>query len=515
MAVTTSSHSAAAPRQDPFFVRKAGYDFFPADPMLTSVIRRVASISLCLASLLAASGCGGSGDSDAVRLELWTLALRPTFVDYMERVCDEFEAAHPGVEVVWVDVPFDAINRKLVAAAASGRAPDVVNLSDRDFARFASLGALEPLDSYLPEEEVEEVYLPGASRALRLGGGQLGLPWYLTTSVRLVNEAKLAAGGLSTEQLADDWAGLRTQARAYHEATGGGFLFTLPLGESSQLPLMMLGEGVVPFRMEGDRLVADLSQEEVRRFVSAWVELYRDGVLPRAAATRGHEHLVEMYQHASVAMVQTGPNMLRRVQDANPEVFSKTAVLEPVVGAIGRSHIALMCVSVTTQSDHPKLAAELARHVTSAENQAELASRATIMPSARAALGDERLARPLRAQGSAEGGAAEAKLALARAISARSLRRAVAFTPALEAWPDLRRSFDAGIKSVLLEGADVGEALSRIEASWNRHLAARRPATLSAVPRPEPVEGPPITATERGGAADAADGSDAADAAKE
>lgn len=393
----------------------------------------------------------------------------------MQRVCAEFEAQHPGVEVVWIDVPFDALNRKLVAAAASGRAPDVVNLSDRDFARYAALDALQPIDDYLAQP-ADQTYLPGAANALRLRDQQLALPWYLTTSVRMVNTERLARAGLTPDTLGETWTELAEQARGYFEGTGE-FLFTAPLGDSSVLPGELLAEGIVPFREVDGRLVADLTKREVVGYIEQWISLYRDGVLPRAAATRGHEHLVELYQNQRVAVIQTGPNMLSRVRDANAEVYATTQVLPPITGSLGRSHIAMMCLAVTRQSDHPDLATQLALHVTSAMNQAELARRATVLPSTQDT-------KPFaQVDISAEPDAV--RLHEARQISAASLPGAVAFTPAIEAWPDLRRAFDEGIKEALLGGQPVEPTLRRIEDRWNRLLDANRPVGLDAIPQPK------------------------------
>ena len=55
-----------------------------------------------------------------------------------------------------------------------------------------------------------------------------------------------------------------------------------------------------------DRLRADVTRGEVVDFVRNWVELYRDGVLPREAATSGHAHVVELYQNGRIAVAVTG-----------------------------------------------------------------------------------------------------------------------------------------------------------------------------------------------------------------
>ncbi|BAM03459.1 ABC transporter substrate-binding protein [Phycisphaera mikurensis] len=413
--------------------------------------------------------------SDAKRLEVWTLALSPYFDDYLTGVFGAFEAEHPGTEVVWVDVPFDAINRKLVAAAAAGRAPDVVNLSDRDFARVAALGGLADLDPLLADGVVER-YLPGAVRGLRLNGGLRALPWYLTTQVRMANAATLARGGLTPDTLANDWTGLRDQARAYHEETGG-FLFSVPLGETSELPMMLLSEGIRPFRETPDGLVADLTREEVAGYVSAWVDLYREGALPRAAATRDHTHLVEGYQKGEIALIQTGSNMLGRIRDAAPDVYGETVVKPGVTGRLQRSHIAAMVVGVSGRSEHPEEAAALAAFLTSPASQTGLSKQSGVLPSTPASLDDPYFAFP---EGASDD--PEARLTEARATSAASLRTAVAFTPAMETWPELRRAFNEGIKRALLGGEPTAGVLASIEAEWNRILAAARPVGPDALP---------------------------------
>ena len=38
---------------------------------------------------------------EQVELEMWTLALSPTFDDYINGVIDSFEAEHEGVTVNW------------------------------------------------------------------------------------------------------------------------------------------------------------------------------------------------------------------------------------------------------------------------------------------------------------------------------------------------------------------------------------------------------------------------------
>lgn len=442
---------------------------------------------LAVAAAIAATlplSCAREEAAPAQTLELWTLALRPTFTEYVEGLVAGFEAEHPGVDVVWVDVPFDALDRKLIAAAAAGRAPDVVNFSDMTFARFVALGGLEDLGPLLPGDPSAR-YLEGALSVGRIGGGLMALPWYLSTQVLTVNESLLARGGLAVEDLGEDWRTLAEQARAFRERTGA-FLFSQPLGVESQLPMMLMADGRAPFRAgPGGRVAADLTRPDVVEFVEFWVDLYRDGVLPREAGTRGFDHLVDLYQSGRIAAMNVGPTKLGVIRDAAPSVYASTRVLPPITGRLGRPHIATMLLGVTTQSRDPALAAELAWFLTSERNQEAFCRLATILPSTPGALGADIFAEP-----SPEVAASpEGPIALARARTAESLPESVAFTPGLETWPDLRRAFEDGIKRALLDGEDTREALALIEREWGRILAAAAPAPMDAVPRPDPVAG--------------------------
>lgn len=458
---------------------------------LKAWVARLAPSARCLCLLFVGVLCGSCdprGEDQTVRIEFWTLALRPTFTEYIEGVLADFEAAHPGVKVDWVDVPYDAIGRKLIAAAAAGRAPDVVNFSDRQFARFASLGATLDLTDLLPLDP-DRVYLDGAMRPARVNGQILAVPWYLSTTVQFINTDALRAAGWEASELGDNWATLRDQARTYHQKTGG-FLFSQPLAVESELPRMLLADGLVPFEERDGLLRARLTSDDIVAFIEAWVQLYRDGALPREAATSGHAHLVDLYQNGRLAMVLTGANFISRIADAAPDVFKATTIKPDVTGGLGRSHIAVMYLSVISSTQHPKISTELACWVTSPENQLAFCKRVNILPSTPASLNDAHFNPPSDTDRALT--TAESKITYARSLSATSLKTAVAFTPALGAWPDMRRAFNERIKLALLDGDDVQHTLAKIEQEWNRILDAGIPAGLDAVPRPQAVHKPDV-----------------------
>ncbi len=425
------------------------------------------------------AGCAGRSSSGPTRLEFWTLSLKP-FESYIRSIIAGFEAAHPGVEVEWVDVPFDAIERKLVAATAAGQSPDVVNMSDLTFARFASLGAFADHDPLLPEP-AERTYLGGALSVCRIDGVLRALPWYLTTQSVLANQEVLARAGLEPEGVPTRWGdllALAEQTRLDDDA----FLFSHPLGRESQLPAMMLADGVPLFGLDASgRLTVKLSSPEVIAMLSRWVDSFRSGLVPRESATKGHAHLIEGYQSGRLGLINTGPNFLGRIRDVAPSVFDATAVRPAVTGSLGRPHISVMVLGVMARSKNQRLAALLASHVTSAAAQLEFCRIVNILPSTPSSLSDPLFDPP------EETGDAESKMALARSSAAAALPDAVAFTPALAAWPDMRKVFEDRITRVLLGTSELEEALAETEGKWNQLLIATGGGPMDAIPTPAPI----------------------------
>jgi putative chitobiose transport system substrate-binding protein len=456
--------------------------------------RRFVAWTLAAAGLSGLLGsCGSSNEPSVTTVTLWTLALSPHFDGYMHEQVAAFEASHPGVKVDWVDIAYDALDRKLIAAAAAGRAPDVVNMADLNFARYVALGAFRDIRAELPGDPAS-TYLEGAINLCTIGGRLLALPWYVNPQTRIINTALLAKGGLAADELPPDWRTLCTLANQFHAATGD-YLFSQPLGEESQLPIMLLAEGLSPLRQRPDgRLAADLTNQQVRDYLEGWVELYRSGAMPREAATKGHSHLLDLYQDGKLAIISTGPNFLKRIRDVSPKVYATTTVRPGAVGALGRVHMPVMVLAVSNQTKHPKEAAELAWFMTAAPAQTALCRLAPIMPSSTASLSD-----PFFKPGGRPD--ADATLELGTSVALRTLPEAVAFTASLDTWPDLRRSFEDEFKRVLLDGVPLDEALGRIELQWNSLLDAAAPAGIECVPRPTKVAPPPAVVMLEGGGA--------------
>jgi len=94
----------------------------------------------------AASGTGGAA-AESGTLTVWHYFSDANQVKLMDEYASKFEAAHSGVKVDNVFVPYDQMNSKLISAAGAKTGPDIVVFNGAEAATLALGGALAPLDT--------------------------------------------------------------------------------------------------------------------------------------------------------------------------------------------------------------------------------------------------------------------------------------------------------------------------------------------------------------------------------
>lgn len=179
----------------------------------TKSLRRIASLA---AGLLAAglfTACTSTGDaSDSAtedcaartapaeakktEINMWVLPVfkgktgggEGDYLDWANSVADAFEAEHPDVTVVPQLLTYDGYSQKIKTMLAAGTSPDVVVSlgSLGGVAQFERIGALEPLDCFLSDEDLED-FDPAAMSAAEFDGLTYMLPLQYVVSGMLVN----------------------------------------------------------------------------------------------------------------------------------------------------------------------------------------------------------------------------------------------------------------------------------------------------------------------------------------
>ena len=438
--------------------------------MVRSIPRRRALPLLLLLVLVGLlPGCAtrpGGGRGGGRELSIWTLDLAPRFNPFMQAVIRDWEKRHPGVRVRWTDVPWNSVERKLLAAVYARTAPDVVNLNPPFAANLASKGGLLDLRSQLPAGAAAR-YLPAIWAAGQQDGLQFAVPWYLTTRVTMANTRLLAQAGLAAPPRR--WQEIPAYAEQVRRRTGRYALFvTVVPDDSAELMEVMVQMGVR--LLDGRRRAAFVSPEGRRAF-AFWTNLYRRGLLPREVVSQGYRRAIELFQAGELAQVASGPDFLRNLQTNAPGIAATTRAFPPLRGQDDAANVAVMNLVVPRRTTMPREAVDFALFLTNASNQLRFAEEARVLPSSRLAL--RQLEQRLRQEPNAAGNAL--LLRQARLLSLRTLSQARVLVPPSPGVKRLQAILYTQLQRAMLGEIGSDAALEQAGREWNAYAAARWP----------------------------------------
>jgi putative chitobiose transport system substrate-binding protein len=399
-------------------------------------------------------------------LSIWTLDLAPRFNPFMQAVIRDWEKRHPGVRVRWTDVPWNSVERKLLAAVYARTAPDVVNLNPPFAANLASKGGLLDLRSQLPAGAAAR-YLPAIWAAGQQDGLQFAVPWYLTTRVTMANTRLLAQAGLAAPPRR--WQEIPAYAEQVRRRTGRYALFvTVVPDDSAELMEVMVQMGVR--LLDGRRRAAFVSPEGRRAF-AFWTDLYRRGLLPREVVSQGYRRAIELFQAGELAQVASGPDFLRNLQTNAPGIAATTRAFPPLRGQDDAANVAVMNLVVPRRTTMPREAVDFALFLTNASNQLRFAEEARVLPSSRLAL--RQLEQRLRQEPNAAGNALLVRQA--RLLSLRTLSQARVLVPPSPGVKRLQAILYTQLQRAMLGEIGSDAALEQAGREWNAYAAARWP----------------------------------------
>ena len=428
----------------------------------------IRSTALLILLSLALQACGARPPSR--QLEVWTLQLSPKFDSYLNGLVEQWEARNPDIDVRWTDIPWGAVEQKLLAAVFARTAPDVVNLNPKFAAKLASRGGLLNLDEHVSANERER-YLEGAWQASTGPMGTFGIPWYLTSRITLVNGELLEAAGY--QQPPTRWQDLPAFAEAVHQATGRHALFVSVVPEDSAEILESFVQMGVQLLDEQKR--AAFNTPAGRRAFRFWTDLYRRGLLPREVVSQGHRRAIELYQSGDLALVSTSAAALNSIRTNAPAVAARTLVAPPLTGPDGSANVAVMNLVVPRQSDQPEAAVDFALFLTNPDNQYDFAKASDTLPSstvAMSALQQDVLQARKQLDGADDDEVAQALSA--QEVSLAALEQARVLVPADPEIKQLQAVIYQHLQQAMLGRLSAEEAVEAAADAWNHQVRQSR-----------------------------------------
>jgi len=415
----------------------------------------VRSAALTLAIVLVMTVAGLTAPQTTT-LEFWTISLQPFFTDYVNGLIADYQRANPGVQIKWVDVQFQAIEQKLLAAIAGGVPPDVVNLNVEFTVRIAEKGALLDLDGAVPAADRAR-YFEGLWGGTRFRGRAYGIPWYIAPPVLFFNSDLFKKAGLNTLNPPDTEEEMVAAARQIKDRTKAyGFM---PLIDGTRLMHRFLENGLPMLSADGKRAVFNTPAHVA--YLQKYVDLFKGDYFPDDTLRRGFNGAVERYSAGQLGMLLVGPQFLLRIKESNPEVYAQTFVGPYPIGKGKVIHAGLMALAVPKASKHQQDAVKFALFVSNDENQLEFSKLpgTVLFPSTKKAAAD-----PFFKQ---KGAGPEFK---ARAIAADELKSGRDLTVVVPNQSELYKIFREAVESAFFGKMSPKEALDWAVREWNARL---------------------------------------------
>lgn len=416
----------------------------------------------CLFALLGLSltwlvSCGGTPASNPAtpEIEFWTMQLQPEFTDYFNRLVSQFETANPGVKVRWVDVPWTAMESKILSAVSAKTAPDVVNLNPSFASQLAAKNAWLNLSTKVSTAE-QQKYLPNIWQASTLNNQSFGLPWYLTTPVNIYNKDLLQKAGIA--QPPKTYAELAIAAKQIKEKTGKAAIFvTFVPQDSGEVLESLVQMGVKLVDAQGQ---AAFNTPEGKAAFQYWVDMYKQNLLPKDVLTQGHRTAIELYQAGEVAFLSSGAEFMKAIATNAPDIAKVSAAAPQITGTTGKKKVAVMNLVIPQDSKNPDWALKFALYVTNTENQLAFAEAANVLPSTVESV--QQYQKSLTAKSGATA------VDQARSVSAAQLADAEVLVPAMKDAKKLQQAIYENLQAAMLGEKNVEQAIADAANQWNQ-----------------------------------------------
>ncbi|WP_234533135.1 sugar ABC transporter substrate-binding protein [Streptomyces shenzhenensis] len=336
---------------------------------------RTASLALVAASALTLTACGGSGGGDVSAgskqtLTVWAMG---TEGEKLADVAKVYEKAHPNITVKVTPVGWDVAHQKLVAAAAAGKLPDVMQMGSTYLGEFADMGALEQVDAKVFKKGD---FFPSAWDQGVYDGKSYGVPWYVDTRVLFYRTDLAKKAGLTGAPAT--MADLQKAAEAYQDKAGSKWgLQIQPSGldaVQSFYPFLYSAGGAV-LDSGGKPVVNSPAAVKVLEYYGSY---YQKGLSDKTF--RPGYDVTKDFNTGAVPMFFGGPWMVGLLDANYPGLKGKWAVAAVPADKASVSEAGGSSLTISADSTHKAAATEFITYLTDAKGQADWYERTKDLP---------------------------------------------------------------------------------------------------------------------------------------
>lgn len=295
----------------------------------SSISRRTALKGFAAAGLAVAAS--GRAFAQEVTLRWWSPQGAPAQRAAYQAQIAAFEAAHPGVRVVFEAASDEGYASQLAAAFASGEVPDIVtHLPSFAVQSYYANGLVEPFDDVIAAIG-EDKYYPGANDVFKAADGRYVGTGIGNTAANMLWMRRDLMNEAGVDKIPATWDELRTACQAMQK--GGVYGAPLPYGRNSMTSLIFVG---VIHQAGGHVFTPDLEVDLDNDGTRNALEFYRsmrEFCPPGATSYSWGDSLTAFVSGATATGIYAG-RVLANVTEQNPGIADHvTCAAYPTISA--------------------------------------------------------------------------------------------------------------------------------------------------------------------------------------
>lgn len=349
-------------------------------------MKKALTALMAAGALVALAACGSGNDNSSgdpapgekVTLKFQSLAFQKTTVAASKKIVADWNAAHPDIQVEYVQGSWDSVHDQLVTQFQGSTAPDIIHDESADITGFANQGYLADLTPYL-SQETKDAVPAGVWDTVKSGDGKIiAAPTLLQSYVVFGNSALLKQAGVSATGDSLSWDQLQADAKKL--TTGGKFGLGWGL-KSPTATVLNLGMNFDAAFFEGTGRDAKAkigdAELEVPKRIHAMA--YTDKSIDPTSLTQSGSDVLPGFFGGKYAMVVAGNYTAQQMVEQAPKGF-QWEVLPPLKGTSEKQAANPQTLSVPAEGKHIKQSAEFIDFFMKAENLAAVGQGDWLIP---------------------------------------------------------------------------------------------------------------------------------------
>lgn len=270
----------------------------------------------CKSLMLAGAGMLALNTAHATEVRVIVSHYSDQTAPIFEAMAEEFEAAHPDIDIIIEDVAWGALQQRLTTDIAGGTAPDISIIGTRWLVDFVENDIVEPLDSYMTDEFkgrfIETFMAPST-----IDGQVMGLPVAASARAMYYNKGLLEQAGVEAPTTWDELKAASEKVSALGEDIHG---FGLQGGGDTETDAYWY----YSLWSHGGDIIVDgesgVGSKQAIQAASVYKDLVDSGLTQPGVTNYNRQDIESMLKQGKVGMILSGPWLRGQMKEEAPDV---------------------------------------------------------------------------------------------------------------------------------------------------------------------------------------------------